>query len=295
MAVGIDTEAIKNATPEDAKAKGIEKFGKLILNAGLKFANQITPRVIKEIESRFPEGECPPKEEVEKALALRDNIVDQANKISSSLDSFSKIVLGVSNFVTITLAIVKGIKTAKSILSSISTGLSVFPIPNPFVNQVLGALNSVVGILDEIAQNTTFDTLGKQRLVPLKAGLDGAAISISLANTYITDFVDQISKLDANITKCDPSAILTPLDPQLLLTAELQKQASFSSNQVGYKGFIIEIEEVPFSPTVNRKKAVGLNQDQIKLIETPLSFATNDNILKEELKFIIDRDNLKAY
>ena len=295
MAVGIDINAINNATPEDAKAKGIQKFGKLILNAGLKFANTITPRVVKEIESKFPQGECPSKEEVDKAIALRENIVNQANQISSNLDNFSKIVLGVANFITVAIAIVKGIKRAKAILSGISTGLSVFPIPNPFLNQLLGALNSTVGILDEIAQNATFTPIGKQRLVPLKAGVDGAAISISLANSFIADFVDQLSKLDAKIGECDASTVLSPLDPQLLLTAELQKQADNSPNGTGYKGFVIEIEEVPFSPTVNRKRAIGLNQDNIKLIETPLSFATNENILKEELKFIIDRDDLKAY
>lgn len=295
MAVGIDINAINNATPEDAKAKGIQKFGKLILNAGLKFANTITPRVVKEIESKFPQGECPSKEEVDKAIALRENIVNQANQISSNLDNFSKIVLGVANFITVAIAIVKGIKRAKAILSGVSTGLSVFPIPNPFLNQVLGALNSTVGILDEIAQNATFTPIGKQRLVPLKAGVDGAAISISLANSFIADFVDQLSKLDAKIGECDASTVLSPLDPQLLLTAELQKQADNSPNGTGYKGFVIEIEEVPFSPTVNRKRAIGLNQDNIKLIETPLSFATNENILKEELKFIIDRDDLKAY
>ena len=295
MAVGIDINAIKNATPEDAKAKGIEKFGKLILNAGLKFSNKITPKVVKIIESKFPEGECAPQEEIDKVLQLRDNIVGQANQIAQTLDSFSKIVLGVSRFVTVAIAIVKGIKTAKTILAGISTGLSAFPIPNPFINQVLGSLNSVVGILDEISQNTTFDALGKQKLVPLKVGLDGASIAISLANSFIADFVTQLSALDSNIRACDPSAILSPLDPQLVLIAELEKQAASSVNEVGYKGFIIEIEEVPFSPTVIRKKAVGLNQDRIKLIETPLSFTTNDNILKEELKFIIDRDDLKAY
>ena len=45
MAVGININQIKNATPEEAKAKGIQKFTTLILNAGLSFANQITPNV----------------------------------------------------------------------------------------------------------------------------------------------------------------------------------------------------------------------------------------------------------
>ena len=129
MAVGIDVNQIKNATSEEAKAKGIQKFTTLILNTGLKFANQITPRIVKEIENVFPEGECPPEEDVQKALTLRNNVVDQANRISERLDDFSKIVLGVSKFLSVLTVLIKGVNTAKSILSLVATGLSSVPIP----------------------------------------------------------------------------------------------------------------------------------------------------------------------
>ena len=62
-----------------------------------------------------------------------------------------------------------------------------------------------------------------------------------------------------------------------------------------YQGFIFKIEEVPFSPTVTRKKAVAYNQSGIALLETPLSFTANNQTLIDELKLIINRDNLKAY
>ena len=57
----------------------------------------------------------------------------------------------------------------------------------------------------------------------------------------------------------------------------------------------IEIEKVPYTPTVDRKRAVGKNQDNITLIQTALSFTTDDQILIEELKLIINSNNLKAY
>jgi hypothetical protein len=34
-------------------------------------------------------------------------------------------------------------------------------------------------------------------------------------------------------------------------------------NQITYNGFIIEIEEIPFTPTVIRRRAVGKNQQGI--------------------------------
>ena len=62
-----------------------------------------------------------------------------------------------------------------------------------------------------------------------------------------------------------------------------------------YNGFDIKIVEVPFSSTAIRKKAVGYSQSGIALIETGLSFTTNNQTLVSELKLIIDQNNLKAY
>tara|TARA_B100001564_G_C20603179_1_gene653797 strand:- start:284 stop:1309 length:1026 start_codon:yes stop_codon:yes gene_type:complete len=293
-AVGVDVDAINAATPADIKQKGVEKFGKLILVAGLKFANRITPRIIKEIKLNFPTEECPTKEQIDKAITLRDDMVGQANQISKTLDIFSKSVLGVSKFLAIVITIIKGIKVAKAILAGIGGGLSANPVPNPIVNQILGAINTVVGVLDEVVQNVTFDFVGDSRLVKAKTGVDGAAIAISLASGYVANFIAELNKLDAKLQKCDPRVPLTEVDPQLRLLAEVYNEANASINGSTYKGFVIEVEEVEFTPTVNRRRAVGFTQDGVRLIETPLSFTTNEQILKQELKIIIDRDNLRA-
>ena len=58
---------------------------------------------------------------------------------------------------------------------------------------------------------------------------------------------------------------------------------------------MIEIETIPYTPTVNRYRAVGKNQSGIVLTQTDLSFTLDPQILINELKLIIDKDNLKAY
>ena len=65
--------------------------------------------------------------------------------------------------------------------------------------------------------------------------------------------------------------------------------------ETSYNGFDIKIVEVPFTSTVVRKKAVGYSPSGIALIQTELSFTTNNQTLVSELKLIIDRDDLKAY
>ena len=62
-----------------------------------------------------------------------------------------------------------------------------------------------------------------------------------------------------------------------------------------YKGFILEIETKPYTDRVNQNRAVGKNKSGIVLITTDYSFASDPQVLITELKFIIDRDDLKAY
>ena len=104
-----------------------------------------------------------------------------------------------------------------------------------------------------------------------------------------------LRSIDAKIQKCDPYATLTPINSELIQIADLQQTAEETQNQTTYKGFIIDIEIIPYTSTVTRRRARGLNQDGIVLIQTELSFTTVDEVLINELKFIIDRDNLKAY
>ena len=92
---------------------------------------------------------------------------------------------------------------------------------------------------------------------------------------------------------------LTPLDDSLIQLEQAQTsallQAQNPSTLTNYKGFILEVVTEVYSPTVNRVKAVAKNQQGIILLQTPLSFTTIPQILIEEIKLIIDSNNLKAY
>ena len=286
LGASIDLEAIENATPQDVKAKGLEKFGPIILGLGLKIANTITPKVVKMLQEDFPKGECPNEIKAQAIIAKRDRMVEQANKLAKVLDFLTKATGIATTFLTLLLNL-------KKILSSVKTGLSVAAkiIPPPFLP---GAIPAAISDLDDLIKKIEFDEVAESRLKKLRDIGATIAIATSLSSTFIKNFIKALEALDFKIKECSPDSLLVPIDENLTAIANFTQKADNSPNNTGYKGFNIEIEEVPFSPTVNRKKAVGLNPDGIKLIETSLSFTTNDQILINELKFIIDRDNLKA-
>jgi hypothetical protein len=128
-----------------------------------------------------------------------------------------------------------------------------------------------------------------------------AGIIVENEQSSVKDQIDAIlstdinSELDIFIKQCNEYANLDSTSPEIDLIVSNQVQANISQNQNTYKGFVIEIEEVPYVPNVTRKRAVGKNQQGIVLIQTELSFTTNNQTLINELKLIIDRDNLKGY
>ena len=126
--------------------------------------------------------------------------------------------------------------------------------------------------------------------------LYATSIPLGVVSFVVTKAIELLGLLDVLINFCSTDENqnqLTPVSDIIQQVTIRQVQANIDSGS--YNGFIIKIEEVPFSPTVIRKKAVAFNQSGIALLETPLSFTTNEQTLINELKLIIDRDNLRSY
>jgi len=87
---------------------------------------------------------------------------------------------------------------------------------------------------------------------------------------------------------------LTGLDSGLQKLVALTQQAEDTPNDTSYNGFVLEIEERDFSPTLKQRRAVALNPSGIIQAATEFSFATNEGVLIEDLKLIIDEQNLRV-
>jgi len=281
----IQEDIINSSLPGELKKQGVYALIVLVTNLAMKFAEKIIPALEKQLIKL--EGDCPTPEELVKVVNIRNNVLDQANTISKILKGITFTVglskLGIDTLVKLIIAL----KTAKITASLAAKLLPVVP----------GAVPAAISDLDDIITEKTFDRFGNPKIPPTKFALDSISVPLALMSFYINEFIIKLNSLDDKIKNCNtnPNLDLPLPSSELVEISKAQKQAEGSSNLSEYQGFIFEIEEVPFSPTVNRKRALGKNQDGITLIQTELSFTPSDEVLINELKFIIDRDNLKAY
>ena len=288
----IDANQIEKATPADLKAMGIAKLPLLLLVIGNQVKKIVNP-ALKNLISIYLQkyldtNSCPDAATLTKIRQQRDLIVGQLNKVGRLLNIITISLTGVSIFLTLLQSFIKGIDLAK--IAAKIAAVS-FPVLAP-------ALPGLLATLTNAKTATLIDpTTGNSRLQKLTSIIGGAALVASIIGGFILVAVALLKSIDAFLEKCDPNNMnsLTPVSKEIQDIADAQLQADNTQNLTTYQGFIFDIEIVPYTPTVDRRRAVGKNQSGIVLIQTELSFTTDEQTLINELKLIIDRDNLKAY
>ena len=283
----ISSEILQNITPNTLKQQGLERLSTLILNKGIQIKDQIEPQLIERILNKLnsaASNTCLPPNQLDPLIILRNNIVDQLNRIGLSLDIAIRAIGITNNTLNALLATASGINALKpaAIIAAATPATG-----SPFASLVLN--------LNEILDKLKYDNLGNSKFQKIKVALDLSAPAISIVAIFITQTIAVLNSIDSILKRCAPNSTLTPVNEGLIQISQQQDQAEITINQELYNGFVIRIEEVPFTSTVKRRRAIGVNQSGIKLIQTELSFTLNPEVLISELKLIIDRDNLKAY
>lgn len=289
-----DAKVTQQNTPPNLKAQGQDKLA-LVLNkkrseikrilipialglaakAGIKFVNGLKPQL--------PDF-CLPKEEVDRILFARNQIVNRLNNIVKTLNTLTKVLTGLSLIITIVATLVKTLKNSRKAAS-----LAVKFIPSP--PGTPGFVTSTLSDLKDI-QETAYT-----RLIKIAGAIAAISLSISILNNVLLKIIAILNAIDAYLIKCSSEPPqLVPLDQTLIDLENINNQIE-SNEEVfveTYNGFILEIVEEPYSPTVNRRKAVAKNQNGIILLSTPLSFTTDNQTLLDLIKLLIDSNNLKA-
>ena len=232
---------------------------------------------------------------IQKILTIRNGLVVSLNSIGTQLNNITQTITGLTTFLNLTEIVLSSLDTAKTLLSTASKF-----VPSP--PGVPGVITSGLADLESIIRKKLFTPTGEARLPKIAGSIAAAAIPISIINIYIQQLVGILSALDVKLKQCVPDLAndssfpgLTSLSDTIISIAAQQTLANQTINETTYNGFLIEIETIPYTPTVNRYRAVGKNQSGITLVQTDLSFTLDPQILINELKLIIDKDNLKAY
>ena len=298
----VPESVIEDSTPEQVKSKGKNKLGQRILNLGRQVIklvitklqslageylldqfiqarnNALTPEQIAQIREQY----CPAPATLNQLIETRNNIVDQLNGIGNRLNLANTTVQGLTSATNVA-------QTTINLANTVQTGLNLAAASGILLGPALGPVVANINNLQKIIEKVS------PLITSTNSALYGTSVPLGVISYVITQAISLLSLLDVLINFCstETDSPLTPISDTIQQVTIRQTQANINSGS--YNGFVIEIEEVPFSPTVTRRKAVAFNQSGIALLETPLSFTTNDQTLINELKLIIDRDNLRAY
>ena len=158
-----------------------------------------------------------------------------------------------------------------------------------------GVLPSVITDVEDAISLITFKADGTPIIKEQNDGLEIGAFYLSMAAAVVNVVLLILKLLKPLLETCGLEANEPgPETNRFVQEAETTNQ---SNTQQSYRGFTFEIVEVklPNDPTVTRRIAQALNTEGIVALQTEPSFTQNPKVLIEELKLIIERDNLKAY
>ena len=295
---------LEESVSNTQKPKGVQKLPSLFLKIAKNLivlsipplTNYIKSLALNEFEARKNEitqgipGKslkdfCPTPERLQEIINTRNNIVQNLNNAGVKLDALILNLNVASNLATFLSNLSQTISTTKL---AASLGVKFLPVTP-------GLVTSLINDLGDINQKIIFTSEGEPRIPPLQSIINSASLPSSILSNTIQKIVALVALLDSFIQTCDENATLEPLSDTIKNVTAVQIEANNSANNNTYKGFILEIETIPYTSSVNRSRAVGKNSSGIILISTSYSFASDPQVLIDELKFIIDRDNLKAY
>lgn len=267
------------------------KIPLLIVNKGQELVKQLIPQVI-DIASQtgiqnigtsnvqLPDT-CLVSDELQRILNLRNTLVDRLNITVDFIEKLSK-PLDI---------LVPTVDTLSTSLQVIDTARIAANTAMAFVPTLPGAVPAAINNLKDLVE------LINPRITNTKNAITTIQSALDYVNNILTKLINIFKSIDQYLINCGAVSETTPLTSLNPYLQQLDQQQntveSAPINQV-YRGFVLEVREEQFSPTVNRRRAVALNPQGIILLQTPLSFTSTPEVLIQQLKLIIDNSNLKA-
>ena len=282
-------------------AKQKENLKRVMLPTILAIISSFGPSIINSILSNkknaLDDTVCPDPEKIKLAIRKR-------NKLVRDLNRSYKIVRTVSKILNVTGALLIGLRIGLGILQVLTT------IPTtPFTPFGLKAFYS--GLIEKgfkISEKTLEKAGIAVTILSILAGTIGVVLGAIIDLLNKLDFMLQsCSQEEVETTLPDGTVVRRPAVSFIEINQELNTYVDSSTGQVEdiidpltdkpypYKGFTFEIKnDISQDFRYPKRYAIARNIQGIQVLRSESSFASSPEILIEELKFVIDRDNLRA-
>ena len=282
---------IQSNIPTDLKSKGIDKLSQIISDQSNKIPILILPLALKFAQElgidpnnlSIPDI-CPSEDTLNTILPPLNGLVDNLNQIGDLLTNITKIVgsaaLGGQILQTTS-------DTLNNILPILQAAIIAIP-PPALPGAVVGAESVISYINEKILQKKD----GSPVLPPINAAIGSAAINLAVASGFILLVLPLLETIIILLKKCFPEVNINVINSNVSSLATAAKPKDQINLLEKYKGFNLEIINVPFNDTLTQRKAVARNQSGEIVLQTELSFTTENNTLITELKNIIDTSGL---
>jgi hypothetical protein len=275
------------------------KIPLLIVNKGQELTTQLVPQII-DIASQtgiqnigtsniqLPDT-CLVSDELQRILNLRNTLVDRLN---TTVDFIEKLSKPLDTLVPLVNSLSTSNQRLNDIKTSSQLSIPFLPTSPPGAPSPSQAALVGLGIVENLLKDYLSPAIinNKNIITTIQSALD-------YINSILTKLINIFKSIDQYLTNCGAVSETTPLTSLNPYLQQLDQQQTAVDaapiNQV-YRGFVLEVREEQFSPTVKRVKAVALNPQGIILLQTPLSFTSTPEVLIQQLKLIIDNSNLKA-
>jgi len=262
-----------NTKIENLKAKAVSSLLDQALKLGITGLETGNPQV---------PNHCPSQAILDQVLAVRNALgtdIENTSKYINLIDSSLQILSPIISATEGTIDAVGLLKTATSLASK-------------FVPVIPGAAVALLSDLEDLKLNLTFNTDGTPKLPELKRAIQLGSQYVSGAALILQSILALLQVIDLVLEKCGKKVNKLGDDVTTLLS--IVKLADTSNIQSTYQGFTFAIVEKPFNNHLNQKIGQAKNSQGIVLLQTEPSFTQDPQVLIEELKLIINRDNLKA-
>ena len=238
---------------------------------------------------------CLLQNDLQDILKLRNSLINKLNTTSKIIESLSKTLNPLSTIVDVTSKTLQTIRTARIVAN---VGLSLLQPPTIVPGSIPATINNIKDL----------EELLKPQIGIAKNTISSITTALDYANSVIFKLLEILKGIDQYLAGCN---IQLPSSPAInSYIAQVDQQYTNIQNNLNnpnnpnnpnnqdnlevYNGFTLGIVEEPYTPTVNRRKAVAKNSQGIILLSTPLTFSTDNQTLLTAIKLIIDSNDLKA-